>query len=330
MTKTQPLVSIFVLCYNHELYLDDCLQGLLNQTYENIELIIYDDESQDKSWEKINAYRDQLVKKFPRVILERHQHKGGAKEVAMAVEKITGDFFCYLESDDYYYPEKVERNVQYLMTHPEVALVHSDIDYVYPDRVVRSFWKTTEVEIPTGAIFNPLIKRNFIQTCSVCVRSEVYKKYVSVLEYEKKGYLIADHCTFLDIAPHASIDFIPESLAAYRVLPESASHSLDPKRYYLIHKSAKKIRLDYSHKYNASREIQEAAELEYYSYLFKNSFSFFLEKDYLDGLAWFKKKYPEKNFDTWGVRLRLLSFKNSFFWFFLKKWLEVKRRFIKK
>ena len=61
----QPLVSIIIPCYNHENFLDDCLNSILAQTYQNIELLICDDCSPDNSYEKILSYKEELEKRIP-------------------------------------------------------------------------------------------------------------------------------------------------------------------------------------------------------------------------------------------------------------------------
>ena len=67
----QPLVSILMPCYNHENFLPDCLDSILGQTYENIELLICDDCSPDGSWTVIESYEARLRQRFAR---GKHKH----------------------------------------------------------------------------------------------------------------------------------------------------------------------------------------------------------------------------------------------------------------
>lgn len=73
----KTLVSIGLLVYNHEAYIEDCLNSILQQDYFNMELIILDDASTDRSREIIHAYYEKLKKKFQRVVLIYHKKNTG-------------------------------------------------------------------------------------------------------------------------------------------------------------------------------------------------------------------------------------------------------------
>ena len=78
------LVSILVVVYNHEKYVDDCIQSILKQTYRNLEIIITDDCSTDKSFQKVMAWKEELEKAFGKVqIIQTPYNMGAIKNMNM-------------------------------------------------------------------------------------------------------------------------------------------------------------------------------------------------------------------------------------------------------
>ena len=72
---TNSLVSVIISAYNHERYIQETIQSIIQQTYQNIELIIIDDGSQDKTWKKILEMEKVCQQRFSRVVLQHHQRR---------------------------------------------------------------------------------------------------------------------------------------------------------------------------------------------------------------------------------------------------------------
>jgi len=164
--NSAPLVSIITTCYNHEKYLDDYFNGLLNQTYKNIELILFDDGSKDGSWEKICSYESKLKGAFPRVICERHNDMGAHREVDLALKVVRGEFLCIYEADDYYLPEKVQENVNYLINHPRVGAVYSDWREIDQHGNMLCDRKSKVMHMYSGDVFESLLRGPLIRTAT--------------------------------------------------------------------------------------------------------------------------------------------------------------------
>lgn len=91
-------ISIIVPVYNTQKYLRKCLNSLIQQTYENIEIILINDGSTDQSQEILEEY----IKKYPSKIVYYEKENGGIAESRnYGVEKATGEYFCFVDSDDY-------------------------------------------------------------------------------------------------------------------------------------------------------------------------------------------------------------------------------------
>ena len=112
----------------------------------------------------------------------------------------TGEFICILESDDYFLPTRVGRAVDHLLRSPEDGFVHGDVHVLYGDRVVPGLHRASSYVPPTGWVFEDLLRANPVVTCSACVRAEALRKYGRLTEYASRGYLMADHPLWLDLA----------------------------------------------------------------------------------------------------------------------------------
>ena len=97
--SVNPLVSVIIGNYNYGRFISEAIESALNQTYKNFELIVVDDGSTDNSREIIESYGDKLT-----AIFQENGGQGRAFNAGFAVSK--GEIICFLDSDDYYYPEK--------------------------------------------------------------------------------------------------------------------------------------------------------------------------------------------------------------------------------
>lgn len=102
--KIEKKVSIVVPIYNVEKYLDECVRSLINQTYKNIEIILVDDGSKDSS----GAIADNLAKEDSRIRVIHKDNGGVSSARNLGIKNATGDYICFVDSDDYLAPEFVE------------------------------------------------------------------------------------------------------------------------------------------------------------------------------------------------------------------------------
>lgn len=108
----ERLVSILIPCYNAEKYIADTIRSILAQTWKNIELIIVDDGSQDKSAEISYSFKD------PRIKVIRQSNQGASAARNRAYRECQGEFIQHLDADDLLSPEKIEEQVKLLLQHP--------------------------------------------------------------------------------------------------------------------------------------------------------------------------------------------------------------------
>ncbi|NNP69358.1 glycosyltransferase [Acinetobacter sp. Ac_5812] len=106
-SKSQPLVSVVIPCYNHAQYVQDCIQSVINQTYQNIELIIIDDGSKDNSIEKIEEMLSVCEERFTRFEFRYRANRGLSATLNEALEWCHGKYFSAIASDDMLLAEKL-------------------------------------------------------------------------------------------------------------------------------------------------------------------------------------------------------------------------------
>jgi alpha-1,3-rhamnosyltransferase len=121
----KPLVSVIVSSYNHEQYIEECILSILNQTYPNIELIVADDGSKDKTAEAIEA----LKKKYDFYFIKQ-KNQGLAKTLNRCIARANGEFIAPFGSDDVMLPERIATQVEYMGGKPEVGVCAGNIEQI--------------------------------------------------------------------------------------------------------------------------------------------------------------------------------------------------------
>lgn len=126
----QPLLSIIVPCYNHEHYVQDCINSIINQDYQNIELIIIDDGSKDNSVQKIEEMRPLCEKRFVRFEFRHRPNKGLCATLNEALSWCQGKYVSMFASDDMMLPQKSSIQVAYLENNPKITSVSANLEFI--------------------------------------------------------------------------------------------------------------------------------------------------------------------------------------------------------
>lgn len=112
--------------YNGKTFLQNCIESILNQTYKNFELIIVDDVSDDTSIETINSYQD---KRIHLIQNKRKRYNGGSRNVGIdyALNNLEFDYFCFLDSDDWWKHDKVLEVINNRLYGHDMALLGMEL-----------------------------------------------------------------------------------------------------------------------------------------------------------------------------------------------------------
>src|SRR5262249_17978259 len=114
------LVSVLIPCYNAQRWIGEAIESALGQTYEHNEVIVIDDGSTDNSLEIIKSFGDKIR-------WETHPNRGGNAVRNRLLESARGDWLQYLDADDYLLPEKVAKQMSFLVTRPDVDMVFGPV-----------------------------------------------------------------------------------------------------------------------------------------------------------------------------------------------------------
>ena len=164
--KNNIKVSIVMNCYNGEAFLNQALESVFNQTYENWELIFWDNNSEDNSKKIINQYIDKRIKYF---ISEKHTTQYEARK--RAVKKCEGDLISFLDVDDWWDKSKLESQVN-LFNDPDVGFACCNYWIVNERKGGKK--KLAFKYIPTGYVTDKLLIRNFVGMSTLMIRKTSY------------------------------------------------------------------------------------------------------------------------------------------------------------
>jgi glycosyltransferase involved in cell wall biosynthesis len=122
--RVMPIVSIIIPVYNREDYISDCINSVVNQTMTDFEIVVVDDGSTDSTPEILQKFSN----RDKRIVIIR-QDNSGKPSVARnsGIKHATGQYITFLDSDDYYEPNKLERECSLLEINEDINLVFSDM-----------------------------------------------------------------------------------------------------------------------------------------------------------------------------------------------------------
>lgn len=158
-----PLVSVIIPAYNAESFIERTLKSVLCQTYTNLEVIVVDDGSKDKTFEIVQS----IAQKDSRVRPIQQQNAGVAAARNLAIEKSKGEYIAPIDADDIWYVEKIEKQVKCILNAEElVGLVYclavdiDENDLIIGQCSVDSLFK------PEGKVYSALVFINFLGNAS--------------------------------------------------------------------------------------------------------------------------------------------------------------------
>lgn len=206
-----PEITIFVMAYNTEAYLADCMDGVLGLEGEfDIEVILIDDASTDRTEAVARRYDD------PRIRYIRHEKNRGAMvTVNEGFSMARGEYVARIDSDDRYRKSFLEETVPVLRENRKVGLVYGDIAMIDSDGRVTSRGGNVERNgLPvTGNELLPLLERNYIPAPTVLARREAWNAALPVPE--DLGF--ADWYLSLGIADRWDFFYVDKVIAEYRI-----------------------------------------------------------------------------------------------------------------
>ena len=227
MRKAEKLVSIISPCYNGEKYLTYFLDSILNQTYNNIELLFVDDASTDNTLKVVNGYKEKFeARGYKLRIFSLEKNSGQAAAINRALTEYNGEYVEWMDSDDIFLPYAIEKKVDFLEKNPHCGFVLNK-GYVVSDNDLDEIVGVLGREKPDGEdnLFDDYITVNNVTFCPgiVMVRSSALKKAIptSHIFESREGQ---NWQFYLPLSYSFKHGYIEEPLFKYVVRSDSHSH----------------------------------------------------------------------------------------------------------
>jgi len=184
-------------------------------------LIAVDDGSRDRSLEILKEYEKKYPSKI-KVLSQKNQHVSAARNNGIKNSK--GEYIAFLDHDDLWMPDKLEKQVRMLDKDKSTSLVYSNIQMIDSEEKVIEETTFYNIKPHEGNVFNELFDYCFIPVLTVLVRRSVLD---SVGFFDTRFKIAEDYELFLRISEKYIIGYIPETLAAYRLHPENTSRDVE-------------------------------------------------------------------------------------------------------
>lgn len=198
---TENSVSVIIPTHNRADMLRRAIQSVLGQTYQNFELIVVSDGSQDNTGEVVESFKD------PRVRLLKHElARGSSVARNTGLRASSGEYIAFLDDDDEWMPTKLEAQMAVIQgSKPEVGLVYVWMEYVREDRVLNARKPTLR-----GYILPDMLDKQAITNSSTLL---LKREVLNVVHGFDEELTRGDDGDFIRrIAKHFEVDFVPKVL----------------------------------------------------------------------------------------------------------------------
>lgn len=203
-----PLVSIILPAYNCEKYIAAAISSILQQVYDNFELVVINDGSTDNTQAILSSISDQRLR-----VLHNEGNKGLIYSLNRAISESRGEFIARMDADDIATNDRIEKQVHWLLHHPGTAAVATCIRMIDANGNEKGDWLLDSQTTTASAIKTAMPVENCLAHPTMMIRAEVLKQYM----YSEEQKNIEDYDLWLRmLADGLIIDKIPQHLLYYR------------------------------------------------------------------------------------------------------------------
>lgn len=221
MNNNTPRVSIIIPCYNHEKFVKETIQSIIDQDYKNIELIIIDDGSKDSSVSAIQEMIPQCEERFARFEFRSRKNKGICFTLNEALDWCEGDFLTGIASDDTIKNYKTSFQVDYLIKNTNSIGVFGSVEHLHEDSGETIIRATSAKKNNFKEIF---MLQHDLPAGTSLLRTDSIRK----LGGYKAAYLIEDWSLWLSLTEHGgTLDYIDKVMGTYRIHQNNISSNPD-------------------------------------------------------------------------------------------------------
>lgn len=255
MEKTQPLVTIGIPVYNGARHIEQALDSVLAQDYANLEIIISDNASTDKTAEICQTY----LQKDKRIQYHRNtENKGAAKNYSFVLDQANGTYFTWLACDDLFdSPAYISSLINFMENHEDVALCSCSMRTFYEEdtqavsyRVYDPIFNEKEWEKARLEFFRYPPRLELV--IYGVYRTEILKKIPTVHENFKHPDIFAMFLLMPQICSYGRIVALPEALRAYRCNLDSLAYTISSRDLFWYALRIKVTLLQLAYQFDAS------------------------------------------------------------------------------
>ena len=199
-------VSIIIPTYQRAHFVVNAIRNAQAQTYQDIEIIVVNDGSTDETATVLAEFSEQIV------LIHHQENRGLSAALNTGIRASTGQYIAYLDDDDLWLPEKLEKQVRYLEEHPNIGLLYSDGFYfsekagLFPTTCFRNFHPFV-AQVPST-----LLLVNYVPGHTVIVRRACFDE---VGLYDESLRAAEDYDMWLRIFEKYDVAFLQEPLASF-------------------------------------------------------------------------------------------------------------------
>ena len=216
--KDNPTVSVIIPTYNRARMVGRAIQSVLNQIYQDFELIVADDASTDNTEEVVKSFKDERLRYI------RHEKNSGTSVAPRntGIKAARGEYIALLDSDDEWLPEKLEKQIdKFNSVSPDIGLIYTGYIGV-TEQTGKTFVEIMPCE--RGDVFSLMVERNLLGSLTVLIRKECFQK---AGVFDRELLALQDWDMWIRIAKYYKFDFVPEVLAKYYIHGQQNQASLE-------------------------------------------------------------------------------------------------------
>lgn len=204
--ENKPLISVIINCFNSDSYLKEALDSVIAQTYQNWEIIFWDNQSTDNSASIVQSYNDKRIRYF---YAPEHTSLGEGRN--QALQKARGEYISFLDCDDVYFPSKLEKNL--------LAFENETIGLIYSNGYTHFQEQNKKKPFYTALQVKGYVYEKWLASYQVMIPSVMFRK--KVLEgmnywFDKRFSMIEEFDFFMRVAQTWKINYIDEKLCLWR------------------------------------------------------------------------------------------------------------------
>lgn len=210
-----PLISVIIPVFNGETTIQETIESVLNQSIQDLEVIVIDDGSQDLTRSIIERIGDRRVKLFS------YPNGGVSVSRDRGISHASGEYIAFLDADDLWTSDKLEAQLSALQSNPQAAVAYSWVDYITPE---GDFFRPGNHISASGNIYERMLHENVLENGS----NPLIRKYAldEVGGFKQHISLVADWDMWLRLAARYEFAVVPRPQILYRMSSRSVSSNV--------------------------------------------------------------------------------------------------------